>query len=196
VLEPARVPDLPTGNNHHVGLEQLDKLLDACPDPEWKALFALCRLAGLRREEARVLPFSGKALDRDGVERHVGVDFDARRLYVVAVKTGIFRTVPLGPQLHDILLEAFDAAAEGQQTVTGLTPNNLIRNAQRIARAAGLTPWPKFYQAMRSSCENEWKAEGVAEATYAAWLGHDPSVSRKHYVSPTEEEFARITKAA
>jgi hypothetical protein len=43
-------------------------------------MFGLCRLAGLRREEARVLPFIGKALDRDGVQRRVGVDFEQRRL--------------------------------------------------------------------------------------------------------------------
>ena len=46
---------------------------------------------------------------------------------------------------------------------------------------------------MRSSRENEWKEKRVAEATYAAWLGHSPTVSRKHYVAPTETEFAAIT---
>lgn len=33
----------------YVSLEELDKLLDACPNRGWKLLIALCRLAGLRR---------------------------------------------------------------------------------------------------------------------------------------------------
>ena len=57
-------------------------------------------------------------------------------------------------------------------------------------------PWPDFYQAMRTSCENQWKASGVAEATYTAWLGHDRSVSRKHYVAPTEAEYDAVTRVA
>ena len=46
---------------------------------------------------------------------------------------------------------------------------------------------------LRSSCENDWKTRNVAEPTYATWLGHDPSISRKHYVSPTDQEYARVT---
>ena len=64
------------------------------------------------------------------------------------------------------------------------------------ARSPSAALWPDFFQAMRSSCENQWKAAGVAEATYAAWLGHDPSVSRKHYVAPTEAEYDAVTRVA
>ncbi len=49
---------------------------------------------------------------------------------------------------------------------------------------------------MRSSCENDWKASGIAEPTYTAWLGHSATVSRQHYVAPTEAEFDRVTKVA
>ena len=90
-------------------------------------------------------------------------------------------------------MPAFDAAAIGQATVCGLSEHNLTRFAERFAKTAKLKPWPKIYQALRSSCENEWKVDGVAEPTYAAWLGHSPTVSRKHYVSPTEAEFAAVS---
>ena len=49
---------------------------------------------------------------------------------------------------------------------------------------------------MRSSCENDWKMRGVAEATYAAWMGHSAKVSRKHYTAPTDQEFAAVAKVA
>ncbi len=46
---------------------------------------------------------------------------------------------------------------------------------------------------MRVSAETDWKQRGVAEATYSAGQGHDPSVSRRHYVRvPTDEEFATV----
>ena len=62
-----------------------------------------------------------------------------------------------------------------------------------IALAAGLKPWPKFYNALRSSCEQDWKAGGIAEPTYCAWVGHGAGVSRGHYTSPMESEFSAIT---
>ena len=36
----------------------------------------------------------------------------------------------------------------------------------------------------------------VAEATYCAWLGHSPRVSREHYVTPTSDEYQAIIRAA
>lgn len=44
---------------HYVSIEELDKLLNACRTLGWKALIALCRLAGLRRGEALQLPWTG-----------------------------------------------------------------------------------------------------------------------------------------
>lgn len=104
----------------------------------------------------------------------------------------VYREIPICPRLNTILLEAFDAAEAGTMTVTGLSPNNLTRLGKGIVQAVGIKPWPKLYQAMRSSCENEWKQAGVAEPTYCAWLGHSPTVSRRHYVAPTEAEFEAI----
>ena len=66
----------------------------------------------------------------------------------------------------------------------------MTKKAQEFTRAAGLEPWPKFYQSMRVSRENDWKLAGFAEATYAKWLGHSETVSRQHYVSPTDAEFS------
>ena len=71
--------------------------------------------------------------------------------------------------------------------------NNLTRNAHKLCKAAKVKPWPKFFQAMRTTRENDLKLMGVAEVTYCKWQGHAPEVSRKHYVEPTDEEFAVVT---
>ena len=190
---------LPTDANAYVPIEDFRKLLEVAPSHGWRTLYSLCRLAGLRRGEALALPWSGRTRDSFGREHTVGVDWDRRRLLVMGCHKGSkpyrFREVPICPDLYDVLLAAFDAAADGQVTVCGLNENNLTRHGQAHIKAAGMTPWPKTFQALRSSCENDWKVNGTAEATYAAWSGHGETVSRKHYTSPTDIEFAAISRA-
>ncbi len=181
---------LPTEPGHHVTLAELDALMMAAPSDGWRCMFALCRLAGLRRDEARTLPWSGRVRDHLGDFRQVGVDWDTKRLHIVSTKNQRYRVLPIVAALESLLLENYGRAADGAGTITGLSPNNLTRTAQKIAKAAGLEPWPKLYQSMRVSRENDWKRDGFAEATYAKWLGHSAAVSRQHYVSPTTEEFA------
>ncbi len=173
----------PAKANAYVPLVDFYRLIRKAPTKGWRALFGLCRLAGLRRGEALTLPWSATAEDRDGHECRIGVDWELRRLNLVAEKTHTLRVVPIPKRLYKLLVRAFDAAPEGQVTVTGLKRNNLIRNAQKIAEAAGLKPWPKLYQSLRSSCENDWKLRGIAEPTYSAWLGHSPKVSRERLSS-------------
>jgi len=191
---------LPSRPCEYVTINMLEEVLQRCPSDGWRCLFALCRLAGLRRSEAIELPWKGYRKDRQGVEHEVGIDWKARRISLVAKKTRMHRVLPISPRLFEILDEAYVNAANGAGTVTGLSEHNLTRLGKEIvstpraddANPPNVTPWPKLYQALRASCENDWKTAGVAEPTYAAWLGHSPTVSRRHYVSPTDQEFAAI----
>ena len=189
---------LATEPNHYVTLSEFRLLYRAAPNRDWRMLFALCRLSGLRLNAARTLPWSGHATDSDSERRWIGVDWDRRRICVVGNhKTKrLYRELPIRPLLYRLLLRAFDAAEDGAVSITGLSPNNLTRIGRKAARDAGMKPWPKLYQAMRSSAENDHKLRGVAEATYAAWMGHSPTVSRKHYTAPTDQEFAAVAKVA
>ena len=55
---------------------------------------------------------------------------------------------------------------------------------------------PRLFQSLRSSCENDLKCAGIAEATFSKWMGHSPAVSRMHYTSPTDAEFAAVANVA
>ncbi|MCH8151337.1 MAG: hypothetical protein IH830_03075 [Planctomycetes bacterium] len=180
------------GRGHYVSLVDFEKIVTAASS-QWRCMFGLCRLAGLRRGEALSLPWSGQVTDPGGERHRVGVDWERRRLGILSDKTRRYRELPICPRLYDVLLRAFDNAEDGQVTVTGLSVNNVVRDGKRLVRAAGLTPWPKLFQAMRSSCENDLKVAGIAEPTYASWMGHSPTVSRQHYVAPLESEFAAVT---
>ena len=125
---------------------------------------------------------------------HVVLDPRDGRTLLVASKTGQYREAPISPALHDHLLRAYDAADTGTVTVAaGVNGKNLNRDFWKRIQAVGFAPWRKAFQSLRASCENDWKAAGVAEATYATWVGHDPKVSREFYVSPTTAEFDLVT---
>lgn len=156
----------------YVSADDLAKLLGACPDRHWRALFALCRLAGLRLGEAKRLTWAD-------------VDHDTRMLTVQhegkATTKRRRRTVPIVPTLAAELIDAFDAADAGEERVAPIsTSNNLYRHAEAIIKRAELEPWGKVFHTMRKNCESDWLAI-YPVMDVCDWLGHAPNVASKHY---------------
>lgn len=189
---------LATPANRFVTLNEFQRLYDAAPNQAWRMLLALARLAGLRRGAALSLPWRGWATDSDGEKFQVGVDWSRRRIALVGNHKTVrrYRELPIVPLLHKILLTAFESVQDKSAPISGVANGNLTRNAQIIVRNAGLDPIPGLFRSLRSSCENGWKQDGVAEPTFANWLGHSPAVSRMYYTAPTDQEFASVTRVA
>ena len=113
------------------------------------------------------------------------------------MKTGKYREIPIVPELQAILAKQYTEAKDGENLVVSshqVNRNNLRIRFIKIVERAELKKWPKLFQTLRSSRENQWKSEGIAEATYSAWLGHSIQVSRKHYVQPLDGEFDQVTQ--
>src|SRR5205814_2652396 len=92
--------------DYFITREETAAVLDACPNAEWRLLFALSRYGGLR------CPSEHLALT------WADVDWERGRFRVASSKTehlesGGVRWVPLFPELRLYLAEAFDLAAEG-----------------------------------------------------------------------------------
>jgi integrase len=172
-------PDPDKTDWHYVTAAELESLVVACPSEGWKCMIALCRLAGLRRGEALILPWSA-------------IDWDKRLLTVNATKTGRTRTVPIVPRLYETLLAAFASAADGQVSVCGLTANNLLRDFDVIRKRAGLAELDEPFQMMRRSRAQDWSGE-VQMHTHAEWLGHGVDVSAKFYLRTAPETLAKVT---
>lgn len=85
---------------HFVTREIARRVLDACPDAEWRLIFALSRYGGLR------CPSEHLSLE------WTGVNWEEGRLFVDSPKTGP-RWVPIFPELRPYLEEAFELAPEG-----------------------------------------------------------------------------------
>ncbi len=162
----------------YVSLEELDKLLDACPNIGWKALIALCRLAGLRRGEALELNWSA-------------INWQEHHFSVIAEKTGRRRVVPIVPKLYQLLLEAFDQAGEGQKQVCSISQHGLWRNFQVYRKRAGLKKWKDAFKVLRRNCETDW-AQKYPQYAVSNWIGHNIQVSARHYLQVPAELYSKV----
>lgn len=159
-------------------------VLDACPDADWRLIFSLCRWGGLR------CPSEVLAL------RWRDVDWAAGRLRIESPKTGL-RFAPMFPQVRTALAEAFEAAPEGAEFCVGRYRDkeaNLRTQFSRIIERAGLVPWGKPFQNLRSSRRTELE-EQFPNHVINGWLGHSSRVAEGHYLQTTDEHWKRATDA-
>ena len=101
--------------------------------------------------------------------------------------------IHLSPELLPFLREAFEKAEPGTEfVITGYrdAAQNLRTKLQRIIRRAGVEPWPKLFQNLRSSRETElarsWPLHVVTK-----WIGNSQPVVLKHYLQVTDEDDDR-----
>ena len=161
-------------------------MLDACPDAQWRLLFALSRFGGLR------CPSEYLHL------RWGDIDWDRGRMAVKSPKTehhagGESRIVPLFPELRPYLEECFDLAEPGEEFVVTRyrdATSNLRTQLRRIIEKAGLKPWPKLFVNLRSTRETEL-AEDFPIHVVCAWIGNSQAVAAKHYLQTTDEHYER-----
>jgi len=161
----------------------IEKVLQACPDAEWRLIVALARYGGLR------IPSELNKL------RWCDVLWDQDRFIVHATKTehhrhGGIRQVPLFPELVPHLHEAFDLATDGAEFV--LTKHRKAENLRthflRIIKRAGITPWPKLFQNLRASRQTELVKQYPLHLV-AAWIGNTPDVAMEHYLQVRDDDF-------
>jgi len=174
----------PDKNWRYVTLDELNKLLEACPNESWCLLLALCRLAGLRQGEALSLPWSA-------------VDWEHRRLEVIAEKTGRRRHVPIEPGLYNMLLKAFSAASDRQKLIIptdSIERSNLWRDFGVICKRAQLERWPDWCQVLRRNRETDW-AQEFPQYAVSVWIGHDISVSAQYYLQIPEQLYNQASDA-
>jgi len=187
-----------TGRDYFVSRDEADKVLTACPDSEWKLIFALSRYGGLR-------------CPSEHLELRWGdVDFDRGRITVRSPKTEHHegkgeRVIPLFPELRPHLQAVLDELlADFDPKLNRLSEQPVIRNRRatnanlrthfcRILRRAGLSPWPKIFQNLRSTRATELAAQFPAHVA-AEWMGHSTVVADKHYWRVTDADFDRASQ--
>lgn len=169
---------------------EAEQVLEACPDSEWRLLFALSRYGGLR------CPSESLALQWQDV------DWERSRIRVRSSKTAHHvgkdsRLVPIFPELLPYLREAYELAPEGAvyciHRYRG-NETNLRTQLKRIIERAGVDPWPKLFQNLRSTRQTELQ-ETFPTHVVCSWLGNTKAVAQEHYLQVTEEHFERAKGA-
>ena len=178
---------------HFVSCEEIAKVLDACPNQDWRVIVALSRFGGLRCP-SEVLSV-----------RWQDIDWANDRVLVTSPKTEhhpgkATRTIPLFAELKPILEDAFELAPKGSVYVvnekfrkaamgeSGWMNANLRTTFEKIIRRAGLQPWPRLFHNLRASRETEL-VENYPVQAVTGWLGNTPSVAMRHYLMTTEAHF-------
>ena len=177
----------------HVTRAMAASVLTACPDNEWRLLFALSRYGGLR------CPSEHLAL-------HWGdIDWERGRIIVTSPKTEHHagkesRVIPLFPELLPYLQAVWNEAAERIDAKTERiselpiitryrdSNSNLRTQLVRIIKRAGLQPWPKLFQNLRATRETEMN-ERFPIHVAARWIGHSVRVASENYLQVTEKHF-------
>lgn len=185
-------PQVNRDRDFFVGRELIAKVIDACPNAEWRLIVALCRFGGLRCP-SELLPL-----------RWSDVDWDRGRFLVHSPKTehhpgGESRWVPIFPELRPFLNAAWDALgdAAGEFVIARYrrTNANLATQLKRFIHRAGEKPWPKLFQNMRATRETEL-ARDYPRHVACAWIGNSESVAQKHYLQVTDDDFKRAAEAS
>jgi len=169
--------------------EEIDRVIEACPDAQWRLIVALARYGGLRAPSEIV------AL------RWQDVDWERGRIRITSVKTAHHegrgeRLIPMFPELVPHLREVFELAEPGSERVITRYRRqyqNIGMQFGRIVRKAGLTPWPKLFQNLRATRQTELQEDFPIQAV-CAWMGNSRPVAIGHYLQVTDEHFSRAVR--
>ena len=182
------LPTVVRGNHekfYFVDRPTIEKVIEACPSAEWRLLVGLARYAGLRIPSEAVLL------------KWEDISLDGTTMTITSPKTAHHgkgtRVCPVFPELRPLLEDAREAAPAESVFVLQHYRNptqNLRTHFQRIIKKAGVEPWVKLWQNLRSSCATEL-ADEYPEHVLTKWLGNTPKIAKEHYLQVTDEHWRR-----
>jgi integrase len=176
----------PKVREHYIDEATARRVLAACPDSHWRVIFSLSRYGGLR-VPSEICALKWEHIDWEGgsilipspkTEHHDGKDV---------------RLMPLFPEIRRELEAWLREAPKDRELV--LKPlvgpkTNLRTGLIKILKRAGITPWEKLFQNLRSTRATELR-DRFPTHVVAAWLGHTVKVADTHYNQVTDEHFRR-----
>jgi integrase len=177
--------------DYFITREQAQQVLDACPEAQWRVLFALSRYGGLRNPSETLTLKWGD------------VDWERGRIVVTSPKTErhagkATRIIPLFSELRPYLETAFDAAEPGTEyVITRYREVNVNLRTQllKIIKRAGLKPWPRLFHNLRATRQTELAA-GFPVHVVCEWMGNSKLIAQEHYLRVTEGDFAKAQEVA
>ncbi len=168
-----------------VDQKTINKVIDEATDNEFKLIIALARYGGLR------IPSEIVGL------KWGHVNWEASRIEITDVKRKLTRIIPIFAELRPYLDACWDDAGDDAVFITPSYRSadaNLRTRLLRTIKRAGVTPWPKLWQNLRSSRETEL-ADIYPIQVVVAWIGNSVAVAKKHYLQVTDNHFQQAIGA-
>ncbi len=172
-------------NAHFIDLDTIQRVIDECPNAEWRLLVALSRFDGLR------VPSEPCLL------RWCDIDWSENRMTVTSPKTEHHagketRVVPLFTDLLPYLEAVFDQAAEGAEFVLDVIRRSVNPGTrfEKIIKRSGVTTWPRLWHNLRSSRQTEL-TESFPAHVVNMWLGNSERIAEQHYLQVLESHFQK-----
>lgn len=192
IIEDNPFDGIPTANvansdrQFFIDRSTMESVLDACPDSKWRLIFALARYGGLR------IPSELEHMTWEDVGWLEADRFTVRSPKTAHIEGKAQRSVPMFAELVPHFQAALNDANLDQALVFPVLGkrSNLRTQAHRIIRRAGLEPWERVFQNLRSSRETELVEEFPVHVV-TDWIGNSPDVAKMHYLQTHEEHFRR-----
>ena len=168
-----------------VSEDEFSAMMNVAKSQETRVLLTLYRIGGLRRGEALLITWGD-------------VDFEKKRLVVHSPKTERIRgrekrIIPLFPELRQEL-EALriEVSGEADEYVIQNNRPTVVKTIRQLVLAAGLEPWERLVQNLRSSraIEIYQKFGAIAESE---WIGHSEKTAVDHYLHLLASDFEKAT---
>lgn len=179
-----------------VSLEDTLRLIDVCPNADWRLIVALSRFGGLR------CPSEHLKL------RWCDIDWDRGLMTVTSPKTKKQgkpkRLVPIFDELRPYLEESFELAEPGSKFVMSRyrSPSGayIRKRLEVLIERAGLKLWPRITHNLRASRQTELERNNPTHVVCAI-MGNTPSVAHRHYLQTNVDDLLKaagwsIEKAA
>ncbi|EMB14569.1 tyrosine-type recombinase/integrase [Rhodopirellula europaea] len=167
---------------HYITHDDARAVIDACPDSQWRLIFALARYGALRcPSEILELKWSD-------------IDWDKQEMLVRSEKTAHHvgqgsRRVPIFTDLMPFIEDAQELSeGTGEYLIHRYRDqeSNLRTQLHRIIKRARLSPWPKAFQNLRASRATDLVTHHPLHVV-SQWTGHSIETMKKFYLQVTDE---------
>ncbi len=176
--------------NVDVPAETIIECIKVCGDPDLRIILALARFAGLR------IPSELSQLN--------WTHYDVSENTLSALNNNKQgedhrKTIPVWPILEKYLQEHWEETAEKSESIVTqetlrVTAAAIRGRAERVIKKAGFQLWPRLFQNLRSSFENDLKRSGIPLADVAEMLGHSEKVQAESYLKLSKKDIDQALK--
>ena len=166
--------------------EDVQRLIDVCPNAEWRLIVVLSRYGGLRCPSEHL-----KLRWRD-------IDWDRGVMTVTSPKTKKQgkpkRLVPIFDEVRPFLEECFDQAEPGAEFVLSKyrSPSGayIRKRLDALVERAGITKWPRITHNLRASRQTELERDNPTHVVCAI-MGNTPAGAHRHNLQTSVDDLMK-----